>query len=143
MPSIPRANGESVIVAETTLYRKQGDKARRFRIAIHRPERDPRHTFDFRCRIDLTGEKPRFSHGIDTFQALNLAFVCLRGAVADLVKRRCAFYFDRQLKHRYDVQTLIFNDMSFYEKLGKQMTAKKMAQWKPREKKQQRRKPHA
>lgn len=124
-----------MIVAETTLYRKQGGKARRFRIAIHRPERDPRFPADFRCRIDLTGETTRFSHGVDSFQALNLAFVLLRGAVAGLVRRRCAFYSDRRLKHRHDVQTLIFNDTSFYEKLGRQMTKRKMAQWKRQQKK--------
>ena len=137
MPLILRASDETMIIAKTVFYRKQRGKARSIRIAIHLPEQDPRYPDTMRCRINLTDEKLRFSYGIDSFQALNLAFVILRAVVARLVKSRCVFYFDRQLKYRYDVQALIFNDASFYEQLGKQMTKRKMEQWKKK-----RRKPH-
>jgi len=107
-----------VIIAQTILYRKQRGIARRIRIAIAAPEREPLRGREIRCRVSITGEKARYAFGSDSFQALNLAFVYIRSVASAWLRRRQVLYFDRQLKYRYDVQFLILNDASFYEKLG-------------------------
>lgn len=113
-----------MIIAETILYRKERGKAKRIRIAIFRPERDLRPGWDWRCRIAITGKTVPRIHGIDSFQALNLAFVIVRSVVLVWLKRRHVLYMDRQMKHRYDehlIRLMFLNDASFYEKRGSTM----------------------
>jgi hypothetical protein len=105
-----------MIIAETILYRRKSARVQRVRIAISAPEHDP--VVDVRCRVAISGEPVHFSHGMDSFQALNLAFIYVRTVVAVWLKRKQKLYFDRKLKHRYDARFLILNDASFYEKLG-------------------------
>ena len=107
-----------MIIAETILYRKQRGAAQRIRIVINRPEQDPAPDGDVRCRVAITGEKPRYLYGVDSFQALNMAFVYLRTVAEGWMKRRQDWYFDRQLKYPYDIDVLILNDLSRFEKTG-------------------------
>lgn len=113
-----------MIIAETILYRKQRGKVRRTRIAIFRPVRDRRPGWDWRCRVAITGETVPRVHGIDSFQALNLAFVSVRAVITRWLEHKQVLYMDRQMKHRYDehlVRLVFLNDGAFYEKLGSAM----------------------
>jgi hypothetical protein len=110
-----------MIIAQTILYRKVRGEAKRIRIAIAKPERDLRPGWDWRCRISITGDASRRVHGIDSFQALNLAHIVVRAVVSVWLKRRHVLYMDRQMTYRYDehlIRMVFLNDASSYEKLG-------------------------
>ncbi len=103
-------------IAETKLYQKHLGRVRLFRIAIYAPEPDPLPGGDFRCRLFVTGIRPRYVFGIDTFQALNLAFVLLRSDAKTLLARKQQLYFDPKLEHPFDVKFHLLGDHSAYLK---------------------------
>jgi hypothetical protein len=105
-----------MIIAETILYRKQRGTAQRVRIAIHRPERDLKPDGDVRCRVEITGAKPRLLYGVDSFQALNMAFVYLRTQAEGWMKRRQEWFFDRRLRFPYHIDVHILNDLTRFER---------------------------
>ncbi len=104
------------VIAETKLYEKHSGRVRRFRIAVYAPERDPLPNGDFRCRLFVTGRRPRYAFGIDTFQALNLAFASLRIEARDMLARKQRLYFDHKLEHPFDVRLHLLGDHSVYLK---------------------------
>ena len=55
---------------------------------------------------------------VDSFQALNLAFVFVQALARGWLKNRVVMYCDRKLTYRYDIETLILNDLSRSETPG-------------------------
>jgi len=103
-------------IAETKLYEMHSGRVRRFRISVYAPERDPLPNGDFRCRLFVTGLRARYAFGIDTFQALNLAFALLRIEAKAMLGRRQRLYFDHQLKQQFDIKLHLLGDHSAYLK---------------------------
>jgi hypothetical protein len=106
------------VIAKTVLYRND-DGPKRYTITIYLPERDPLPGGDFRCGVKISGDKIRYVHGIDSFQALNLAFVYIGTKAMQLLRSKTTLYHDKALKHEYDIKLLMLNDYRKFEKLSK------------------------
>ena len=86
-------------IAERELQLR-GPAERIVRLRIGTPEPDPKHKGGFRCPYQVLGlsdDAVQFAHGVDSFQALNLAFSGIRNAVRTNAKVLAAFHDDFSL----------------------------------------------
>jgi len=86
-------------IAERTLQLR-GPAERTVVLRIGAPEKDPAHRGDFRCPFQVVGlsnDGVQYAHGVDSFQALNLAFAGLRREVATTAAVLGSFHDDFSL----------------------------------------------
>jgi hypothetical protein len=86
-------------IAEREL-RLRGPADRVVHVTIGAPEPDPARGRDFRCPFQVTGlsdDSVHYAHGVDSFQALNLAFVGVRGLIKTNANVLASFHPDFSL----------------------------------------------
>ena len=105
------------IIAQSKLY-KLGKTWSSYNIIVYMPERDPILGGDFRCGVKISSNKIKYTHGVDTFQALNLAFVLIHIEAKKLIKEKCKLYLCKDKSCEFDIKTLILHDFSKYLKIS-------------------------
>ena len=106
------------IIAHTKLYKFKNNNRSVFQIKIYQPNLDRNNT-DYLCCVSVTGKGMRKIYGIDSFQALNLAFVYIHSIANELIINNVKLYFDKNSKFEFDIKSLILHDHSKYLKYTK------------------------
>jgi hypothetical protein len=86
-------------IAERELHLR-GPADRVVRAIIGAPEPDPLRGGDFRCPFQVTGlsdDAVQYAHGVDSFQALNLAFAGIRNLIKTNANVLASFHPDFSL----------------------------------------------
>ena len=81
-------------------FQLRGPAERAVWVRIGVPEPDPRGADNFRCPFQVTGlsnDAVQYTHGVDSFQALNLAFAGIRNLVKTNAEVLASFHADFSL----------------------------------------------
>ena len=81
-------------------FQLRGPAERAVWVRIGVPEPDPRGADNFRCPFQVTGlsnDAVQYAHGVDSFQALNLAFAGIRNLVKTNAEVLASFHADFSL----------------------------------------------
>ena len=98
-PRSPMNNPTLQAIAERTFV-LTGPDTRNVVARIGAPEPDPSHPTAFRCPFQVTGlsnDDVQYASGVDSFQALNLAFAGIRRAIQTNASVLAAFHKDFSL----------------------------------------------
>lgn len=103
------------VIAEMKLYQATPNGPKLHRIAVRAPERDPAPNGNYRCSVFISGDGWKHIYGIDSFQSLHLAMRYIRIQASSWIDAQRQLYFDRQLKHKFDIAQLLLDDFSKWE----------------------------
>lgn len=81
-------------------FQLRGPAERTVIVRIGVPEPDPKGGGNFRCPLQVTGlsnDAVQYAHGVDSFQALNLAFAGIRNLVKTNAEVLASFHADFSL----------------------------------------------
>ena len=104
------------VIAELKLWRSEKGSPRTHRVAIKVPERDS--DGDFSCSVFISSVGWKSVFGVDSFRALDNAFVYIRGCAEKWKKDKVNLFFDRRLTQAYDIDFLILHDHSRFLSKG-------------------------
>lgn len=93
-------NGQPFAVIAERELQLRGPADRIVRVRIGAPEPDPVQGGDFRCAFQVVGlsnDAVHHAHGVDSFQALNLAFVGARSLIKTNADVLASFHADFSL----------------------------------------------
>jgi hypothetical protein len=93
-------NGSPFRVIAERDFQLRGPDERTVSVRIGIPEPDPASPDNFRCPYQVTGlsdDSVKYAHGVDTLQALNLAFAGIRASVKTTASVLKAFHPDFSL----------------------------------------------